>query len=76
MIACDGLHRVPSIHRVIQTLHEGLTEQGYFVADERIGRNGYTSWLEHLAIIQTTRRTLPADRKRNGRDSGDESSAI
>jgi hypothetical protein len=71
----DGLHRAPSIHRIIQTLHKGLTDGGYFVADERIGRNGHTSWPEAAAIIQAAWRTLPADRKQNHRDARDEASA-
>jgi SAM-dependent methyltransferase len=53
VLACQVLHHVPTLEKLFDTIHAALTDDGLFLIDDMIGRNGHMRWPEALQLIET-----------------------
>jgi len=60
-----SLHHFVALERLFDTIHRVLHPEGFFVADDMIGRNGHMRWTEALAILQELWAELPLRYKYN-----------
>ena len=60
-----SLHHFVALELLFDTIHKVLHPEGYFVADDMIGRNGHMRWPEALAILEELWAELPDRYKYN-----------
>jgi hypothetical protein len=51
-IANHSLHHFVELEMMFQKTHECLSDEGYFLANDMIGRNGHMLWPEALELVQ------------------------
>ncbi len=51
VIASQFLHHVPGLETLFDTIKSALTDDGLFLVDDTIGRNGHKRWPEALALV-------------------------
>jgi len=65
VIANQSLHHFLELERIFDTIYHGLENEGYFLADDMIGRNGHMLWPEALEIVKQLWKELPEKYKYN-----------
>ena len=60
-----SLHHFVALELLFDNIHKVLHPEGYFVADDMIGRNGHMRWPEALAIVHELWKELPDRYKYN-----------
>jgi SAM-dependent methyltransferase len=63
VFACQFLHHVPELERLFDTIRAALTDDGLFLIDDIIGRNGHRRWPEALALVNELWEELDESRK-------------
>lgn len=58
VFACQCLHHIVELERVFAVIEQALSEDGLFLIDDIIGRNGHQRWPEALAMIEPLWATL------------------
>jgi SAM-dependent methyltransferase len=53
VFACQFLHHVQALESLFDTIHSALTDDGLFLVDDMIGRNGHMRWPEALEMVNT-----------------------
>ena len=61
----QALHHFVELESLFDNIHKALHPEGYFVADDMIGRNGHMRWPEALAIVHELWKELPDRYKYN-----------
>jgi SAM-dependent methyltransferase len=59
VVALQSLHHVVELEKLFEGIHAALKDEGYFLVDDMIGRNGHQRWPEALNIVQELWRELP-----------------
>ncbi len=65
IIALQSLHHFVELELLFDSISRALLEDGYFLADDMIGRNGHQRWPEALSIVQELWKELPSRYKYN-----------
>jgi len=65
VLAIQSLHHIVKLESVLDNIRSCLIDDGYFLADDMIGRNGHQRWPESLEIVQSLWRELPDRYKYN-----------
>lgn len=69
VVAIQSLHHVVNLEQLFDSIKECLSDRGYFLVDDMIGRNGHQRWPEAVEIVCELWKKLPEKYKRN-RQSG------
>src|SRR5262249_53272145 len=59
VLALQSLHHVVNLEGLFESIRDALAEDGYFLSDDMIGRNGHQRWPEALKIVRSLWRELP-----------------
>jgi len=59
ILALQSLHHVVELEKLLDAVHTALKDQGYFLTDDMIGRNGHQRWPEALTIVHELWEDLP-----------------
>jgi SAM-dependent methyltransferase len=59
VMANHSLHHFVELERIFSAIHDALDEQGVFVTNDMIGRNGHMRWPEVLEIVQSLWAFMP-----------------
>ncbi|HTR00232.1 MAG TPA: class I SAM-dependent methyltransferase [Candidatus Acidoferrum sp.] len=51
VLASQFLHHVPGLEVLFDTIRDALTDDGLFLVDDMIGRNGHMRWPEALELV-------------------------
>jgi 2-polyprenyl-3-methyl-5-hydroxy-6-metoxy-1,4-benzoquinol methylase len=65
ILALQSLHHVVELELLFERIARALHDDGYFLADDMIGRNGHQRWPEALQIIEELWKELPSKYKYN-----------
>jgi SAM-dependent methyltransferase len=65
IVAAQCLHHFMELEAIFDRVYECLSEDGYFVVQDMIGRNGHLRWPETLNIIHELWKELPDSHKYN-----------
>ena len=65
VMANQSLHHITDLEILFDKVYDVLHPDGYFVADDMIGRNGHMRWPEALGIIHGLWKELPEKYKYN-----------
>jgi SAM-dependent methyltransferase len=65
IVALQSLHHVLELENLLDQIREALSDDGYFLSDDMIGRNGHQRWPEALILIQRLWQELPDTHKYN-----------
>ena len=65
IIANQSLHHVVELEHLFEQIKLGLTENGYFITSDMIGRNGHMRWPEALKVLKPIWRKMPERYKFN-----------
>jgi SAM-dependent methyltransferase len=53
VLASQFLHHVPALESLFDTIHSTLSDDGLFIINDIIGRNGHMRWPEALELVNT-----------------------
>lgn len=59
VLAVHSLHHVVALEPLFDEVHRSLGEQGTFLINDMIGRNGHMRWPEALEVVQSFWKELP-----------------
>lgn len=65
VMANQALHHFVELEMLFDKVHRALTDDGFFLTDDMIGRNGHMRWAEALEVLNTLWRELPERYKYN-----------
>lgn len=65
VLAFQSLHHFVELELLFDKIHRVLSPDGYFMADDMIGRNGHQRWPEALKFVEEFWRELPDKYKYN-----------
>jgi SAM-dependent methyltransferase len=65
ILALQSLHHVVKLETVFERIHLSLYDDGYFCADDMIGRNGHQRWPEALGLVRELWAQLPEQYRYN-----------
>ena len=65
VMANQSLHHLVELELLFDKIYQALHSDGYFVADDMIGRNGHMRWPEALAVLNELWKELPERYKYN-----------
>jgi len=65
IVALQSLHHVVNLENLFDKIHRSLRDDGYFLTDDMIGRNGHQRWPEALKIVRKLWKELPERYKQN-----------
>jgi len=61
VLAFQCLHHFVELERLFTTIHLALHNDGFFLVDDMIGRNGHMRWPEALKLVNEKWKELPRD---------------
>ena len=61
----ESLHHFVALETIFANIRQALSSDGFFLADEMIGRNGHMRWPETLELIQGILKFIPDHYKTN-----------
>jgi SAM-dependent methyltransferase len=65
ILAIHSLHHVVALEKLFDEVHRSLSDDGAFLINDMIGRNGHLRWPEALQVIQAFWKGLPHSKKYN-----------
>ncbi|MBJ7609778.1 MAG: class I SAM-dependent methyltransferase [Candidatus Dormibacteraeota bacterium] len=65
VMASHSLHHVVELEHLFREVRSSLVDDGYFLVNDMVGRNGHQRWPEALSLIQLLWRSAPARYKYN-----------
>lgn len=65
VLALQSLHHVVELERLFDGIFHALADDGYFLSDDMIGRNGHQRWPEALVLVHELWKDLPDSHKYN-----------
>ncbi len=65
VLAIQSLHHIVELEELFTQIHQLLHPEGYFLADDMIGRNGHQRWPEALELLDDLWAELPDKYKYN-----------
>jgi SAM-dependent methyltransferase len=65
VVALQSLHHVQELELLFERISGALADDGYFLTDDMIGRNGHQRWPEALKLVEELWKDLPAKYKYN-----------
>jgi hypothetical protein len=65
ILAFQSLHHVVELESLFEKIFNALHDDGYFLADDMIGRNGHQRWPEALEIVRKLWKDLPEKYRHN-----------
>jgi 2-polyprenyl-3-methyl-5-hydroxy-6-metoxy-1,4-benzoquinol methylase len=68
IIANQVLHHIVSLEGVFDTCHEALTDDGFIMTRDMIGKNGHQAWPEAKGEIDKVWESMPSRYKTNNRN--------
>jgi SAM-dependent methyltransferase len=61
ILAIQCLHHFVELEMLFDKIHGALHEEGFFLTDDMIGRNGHQRWPEALSVVHQLWAELPAE---------------
>jgi SAM-dependent methyltransferase len=65
ILAIHSLHHVVALEKLFDEVHRSLSDDGAFLINDMIGRNGHMRWPEALEVVQAFWKKLPHSKKYN-----------
>ena len=65
ILAHHSLHHVVELEKLFDEVHRSLSDDGVFLINDMIGRNGHMRWPEALDVVQAFWKELPHSKKYN-----------
>jgi ubiquinone/menaquinone biosynthesis C-methylase UbiE len=65
ILAIHSLHHVVALEKLFDEVHRSLSDEGAFLVNDMIGRNGHLRWPEALEVVQAFWKELPHSKKYN-----------
>ena len=65
ILAIHSLHHVVALEKLFDEVHRSLSDDGSFLINDMIGRNGHLRWPEALPVVQAFWKGLPHSKKYN-----------
>jgi SAM-dependent methyltransferase len=65
ILAIHSLHHVAALEKLFDEVHRSLSNDGAFLINDMIGRNGHLRWPEALEVVQAFWKELPHTKKYN-----------
>jgi len=65
ILAIHALHHVVALEKLFGEVHRNLSDDGAFLINDMIGRNGHMRWPEALEVLQAFWKELPHSKKYN-----------
>ena len=65
ILAIHSLHHVVALEKLFDEIHHRLSDNGAFLINDMIGRNGHMRWPEALDVVQAFWKELPHSKKYN-----------
>ncbi len=65
ILAIHSLHHVVALEKLFDEVHRSLSDEGAFLINDMIGRNGHLRWPEALEVVQAFWKELPHSKKYN-----------
>jgi ubiquinone/menaquinone biosynthesis C-methylase UbiE len=65
ILAIHSLHHVMALEKLFDEVHRSLSDDGAFLINDMIGRNGHLRWPEALEVVQAFWKELPHSKKYN-----------